>query len=181
VSTPPGGQPPFDPNQPQDPNQGGYGQQPDPNQGGYGQQPDPNQGGYGQQPGGYGQQPGGYGQQPGGYGQPGQYGSDPGQWAPPPQGGYAQQTKDHPRATLVLVLGIVGVLCCSFTAPFAWVMGRRAMQEIDASGGQLTGRGQAQAGFILGILGTVLLVLGLGFLLLAAMFGTISADFSTSP
>ena len=60
---------------------------------------------------------------------------------------------------LSLILGILGILLCSVVAPFALVIGRRAVKEIDASGGTLGGRGMAQAGFILGIIGTVLLAL----------------------
>ena len=44
-------------------------------------------------------------------------------------------------------------------APFALVIGRGAVKEIDASGGSLGGRGMAQAGYILGIIGTVILAL----------------------
>jgi hypothetical protein len=58
---------------------------------------------------------------------------------------------------LALILGIVG-LFVSVVAPFALVIGRRALKEIDASGGALGGRGRAQVGFILGIIGTVILV-----------------------
>lgn len=126
---------------------------------------DPNQT-YGGQPGGYGQVPppppppgGGYGQPGGGYG--------------PPQ--------NHPRATTSLVLGILGVVCCSFAAPFAWAIGKKAVTEIDASGGRYGGRGQAQAGYILGIVGTVLLVLGLVFFIVAAITGGISFEAGTSP
>jgi hypothetical protein len=71
--------------------------------------------------------------------------------------------QDHPQATLAMILGIVGVVVCQIVGPFAWVIGKRAMNEIDASGGTLGGRGQAQAGFILGIIASVLLALGLVF------------------
>ena len=40
-------------------------------------------------------------------------------------------------------------------------MGKRTVDEIDASNGQLGGRGSAQAGYILGLIGTILLGLGL--------------------
>jgi hypothetical protein len=66
---------------------------------------------------------------------------------------------DHPRAVVSLILGILGILLCSVVAPFALVIGRRTVKEIDASGGTLGGRGMAQAGYILGIIGTVLLAL----------------------
>ena len=68
--------------------------------------PDPEQpqGGYGQP---------GYGQQP--YGQPGY--------------GYQQQPpqQDHPRATMSMILGILGLVICGLIAPFAWNMGKKTM------------------------------------------------------
>ncbi len=85
-----------------------------------------------------------------------------GGYQPPPQ-------QNHPRATTALVLGILGVVICGILAPFAWRVGKQAMGEIDASGGQLGGRGQAQAGYILGIIGTVLLVFAVLGLLLAGI------------
>jgi uncharacterized membrane protein YjgN (DUF898 family) len=97
------------------------------------------------------------GQPPYGNYPPNQYG------APPP---YGFGVPDHPQATLVLILGIVGIVACGLAAPFAWVMGNRVVAEIDASNGQLGGRSQAQAGRICGIIGTVLI--GLGLLVLAA-------------
>src|SRR5947209_16070638 len=95
----------------------------------------------------YGQQYGGpapYGQQYGGpppYGQP--QGFPPVAYAP-----------DHPRATTSLVLGILGIVVCGLIAPFAWWMGRRTVAEIDASQGQLGGRGAAQTGYVLGVIGS---------------------------
>ena len=69
---------------------------------------------YGQQP-QYGQQPP-YGGPP--YGQP--QGFLPGAYAP-----------DHPRATMSLVLGILGIVVCGILAPFAWWIGKRTLGEID--------------------------------------------------
>jgi uncharacterized membrane protein YjgN (DUF898 family) len=85
-----------------------------------------------------------------------------GGYQPPPQ-------QDHPRATTALVLGILGLVICGILAPFAWRIGKQAVDEIDASGGQLGGRGQAQAGYILGIIGSVLLILAVIGLLLAGI------------
>ncbi|MEO5708557.1 MAG: DUF4190 domain-containing protein [Nocardioidaceae bacterium] len=106
-----------------------------------------------QQP--YQQQPQpGYGQPP--YQQPMPYGQAPGypvQFAP-----------EHPQATTSLVLGIIGLVLCSVVAPFAWRLGKRTLDEIDASQGQVGGRGAAQAGYVLGIIGTV--VLGLALLVI---------------
>ncbi|HYO38129.1 MAG TPA: DUF4190 domain-containing protein [Nocardioidaceae bacterium] len=151
---------PGDGDQPPDP----YGRPPgQPPEQPYGQQPGYGQPGYGDQPGSgqYGQ----YGGQ-----QYGQYGAQQygGQYGQPPYGqGYPQQ--DHPRATTSLVLGIVGIVLCGLAAPFAWRMGKKAVDEIDASHGQLGGRGSAKAGYILGLIGTILL--GLALLVIVAAVG----------
>lgn len=108
------------------------------------------------QPGYWEQQSQQQGQQPG-MGQP--WEQQPWQPTYPPPG-YAAPgpyLPDHPRATTSLVLGILGVVLCQIAAPFAWVMGKRTLDEIDASQGTLGGRGAAQAGYILGIVGTVIL------------------------
>jgi uncharacterized membrane protein YjgN (DUF898 family) len=84
----------------------------------------------------------------------------------PPQPGWAPPK--HPQAVTVLVLGILGVTLCGLTAPFAWVMGNRALAEIDAQPGRYGGRSEANAGRVLGIVGSALLVLSL--LAVAAMF-----------
>lgn len=64
---------------------------------------------------------------------------------------------EHPQATTVLILGILGLVLCSVLSPFAWVMGNRVVREIDASAGRLGGRSLANAGRICGIIGTVLI------------------------
>ena len=61
----------------------------------------------------------------------------------------------------MLILGIVGLVVCQVVSPFAWVMGNRVIAEIDASNGQLGGRSNANAGRILGIVGTALIGLAL--------------------
>jgi Domain of unknown function (DUF4190) len=74
---------------------------------------------------------------------------------------------EHPSATTAMVLGIVSLAGLLFTvgltlllAPVAWVVGARAVREIDASPGRYSGRDRAQAGKVMGIIGTVLLALG---------------------
>ncbi|MBZ5739601.1 hypothetical protein [Nocardioides mangrovi] len=93
---------------------------------------------------------------------------------PPPPYGYPQQPyygppPDHPQATTVLVLGILGLVVCQVISPVAWVMGNRVLREIDASGGQLGGRSNVNAGRICGIIGTILI--GISLLVLVGFLG----------
>ena len=110
------------------------------------------------------------GQPPYGNYPPNQYGAQP----------YGFRAPDHPQATLVLILGIVGIVACGLVAPFAWTMGSRVIKEIDASNGQLGGRSQAQAGWICGIVGTGLLALGLLAVVVAIIFVLVAASTSTT-
>ena len=70
---------------------------------------------------------------------------------------------EHPEASTALGLGIAGLLggvllvLPLLVSPIAWRLGRRAVREIDASGGALEGRGKARAGAVLGATGSVLL------------------------
>lgn len=63
------------------------------------------------------------------------------------------------RPTIILVLGILGVVCCGILAPVAWIMGSSELKSIRAGAAPAAGEGLAKAGMILGIIGTVLLVL----------------------
>ncbi|MEU4316924.1 DUF4190 domain-containing protein [Nocardia sp. NPDC024068] len=80
---------------------------------------------------------------------------------PPPPYGYNAYgpPPEHPQATLVLILGIVGLVFCQLCAPFAWVLGKRALNDIDASGGTVGGRNNVMVGYVLGIVGSVFLIL----------------------
>jgi hypothetical protein len=79
----------------------------------------------------------------------------------PAYGQPAYAPPDHPKSSTALILGILGIVLCGILAPFAWVIGKRTVNEIDASNGQLGGRGSAQAGYIMGIIGSIWLGLGL--------------------
>ena len=145
----------------------------------------------------YGQPGQSYGQpgQPGPYGGPG-YAPPPNPYPAPneyaaPQNPYGAPyhpayagvgAPDHPSATTAMVLGIVSLvgiaLCGGITlilAPAAWVVGAKAVRQIDAFPGQFGGRDRAQAGKVMGIIGTVLLVLGIlaviAFVALAVSLG----------
>jgi hypothetical protein len=106
--------------------------------------------------------------QPGSFDQyvaPNPYGTQP--YGAYPQG-YAPGQPEHPSATTAMVLGIVGLVGIAFCggitlvlSPFAWAIGRRAVREIDAEPGRYSGREKANAGKIMGLIGTILLALGL--------------------
>jgi hypothetical protein len=114
-------------------------------------------------------------------------GSGPGGQPPyPPQGwgapppGYGP-VPDHPKATTALVLGILGLVLCQLLAPVAWVVGKRSRDEIDASGGRYGGRGSAQAGYVMGVIGTILIVVTLLFVIAVFVIGGLVASTSASP
>jgi hypothetical protein len=86
---------------------------------------------------------------------------------PPPPPAYGApmpggQAANHPRAQMILILGILSIPCCGlFTGIPAIVMGKSAQEEIDRSGGAVGGAGLVKAGFICGIIGTALSILGI--------------------
>lgn len=84
----------------------------------------------------------------------------------PPQFPESSSYPEASQATTVLVLGILGIVICGFLAPFAWVMGNRELEAIDAGRRSPEQRSTANAGRILGIIGTVLLTVGVLFLIL---------------
>lgn len=70
------------------------------------------------------------------------------------------------QATTILVLGILGIVICQFLAPVAWVMGSNELQAIDAGRRNPENRGTANAGRILGVIGTVLMAIVIVILIL---------------
>lgn len=115
-----------------------------------------------------------------------------------PQAGYPQQpyygnygiAPELPQANTAMVTGIVALVGGFFcglpilAAPFAWYQGAKARRTIRESNGAYSGDSKAQAGMIMGIIGSVLLALllvalivfvGLAF---AAVDST-GSDFST--
>ncbi len=89
-------------------------------------------------------------------------------------------TTDRPypepsQATTALVLGILGIVICQVLAPFAWSMGQKEMQAIDAGRRPPENRGTANAAKILGIVGTVLLGIAIIGLILFFVFFSVAA------
>ncbi|MGW4802239.1 DUF4190 domain-containing protein [Nonomuraea sp. NPDC004297] len=89
--------------------------------------------------------------------------------------GYYPPPQSHPNGTTILVLGILSLVVCTFIGPFAWSMGNRALREIDESGRHYDNRSQVQAGRVCGIIGSVMLILTLGFIALGVLAAIISS------
>src|SRR3954447_2217469 len=144
---PPAGQPEY--GQPPQ-GQPEYGQPPPSQQ--YGQ-PQYGQPQYGQPP----QAQPAYGSPP--YGQQPAYGS-----APYP--GDAGMYREPSQAVLALVVAIVGLVAFQLISPVAWVLANREIKGIDEGSRNPNNRGMAVAAKIIGIIGSVLLLLGVLFLVL---------------
>lgn len=85
-----------------------------------------------------------------------------------------------------MVLGIIALAAgamCMFPillSPFAWYFGAKARQEMAAEPYRWSGQSEAQAGFILGIIGSVLLILGIvGLLIFAFLLAVLAGTGST--
>lgn len=87
--------------------------------------------------------------------------------------------RNHGTATAALVLGILGLTAVPGLGIIAWVLGAKALAEIDADPqGGWSNRDHANIGKILGIVGTVFFV-GL-ILFMICYFGFIIAVVSSS-
>ncbi|MCS7264386.1 MAG: DUF4190 domain-containing protein [Armatimonadetes bacterium] len=86
------------------------------------------------------------------------------------------------RAIWSLVLGILGLILCGLLAPFAWWLGSSELKDIKAGLSPQSGQGLATAGMVLGIIGTVLLVLSCCGVLFYILFwlGLVATGFSLS-
>ena len=72
-----------------------------------------------------------------------------------------QPQSSSTQAVTALVLGILGVVCCALLAPIAWYLGNQEQKAIREGRSPAAGEGLAKAAVILGIIGTILLVLSL--------------------
>ena len=101
---------------------------------------------------------------PGGGPYPASYGQ------PPPPPGYTTYSpygggggsRQHPQGTTILVLGILSLVICGLLGPVAWIMGQKAIREMDSDpSASWANRGKVNAGRICGIIATALLVVGI--------------------
>jgi hypothetical protein len=85
---------------------------------------------------------------------------------------------DPPNATLIFVLGLLSVLgVCFVLGPIAWIMGSSERARVRA--GMYRDNGLLTAGYIMGIISTLLMILplmiGIIWLLLMLLIGAIVA------
>ena len=86
-----------------------------------------------------------------------------------------QYYPEDSQATTILVLGILSLVLCQVLGPFAWVMGNKELAGIDAGRRAPQNRGTAQAGRILGIISTVLMIIGVAILLFFLVVLTVTS------
>ena len=86
----------------------------------------------------------------------------------------AQPLKPH-RGTVVLILGILGIVCCTICGIVAWVMGNNDLREMAAGTMDASGRGLTQAGKICGMISVILQIVGLVIWLLFMSLGIVSS------
>jgi uncharacterized membrane protein YjgN (DUF898 family) len=87
------------------------------------------------------------------------------QWSQPADGsppgyGYGYGYNQNPSSsddTIILVIGILGLVFCQILAPVAWYMGKKRLNETRQMG--YPESGMAKAGYILGIVGTAMVAL----------------------
>jgi len=96
-------------------------------------------------------------------------------YAPPIQSGYPGGMMKPHRGTLILVLGILGLMVCLVCGIIAWVMGNADLKEMDAGRMDPLGRGTTQAGKILGIISVALGALGMLLGLVFMIIGLVAA------
>ena len=86
-----------------------------------------------------------------------------------------QYYQEDSQATTVLVLGILSLVLCQILGPIAWVMGNNELAGIDAGRRPPQNRGTAQAGRILGIISTVLMIIGVVFLFIFLVIALVAS------
>ncbi len=88
---------------------------------------------------------------------------------------YSVQSVEPHRGGLVLTLGILGLVLCGFLGPVAWYMGAEDLDKMRRGVMDKSGYGVTQAGYILGIIATILTVIGCLFGILWAILVGVAA------
>ena len=86
-----------------------------------------------------------------------------------------QQTLRPHRGTVILVLGILGIVCCFICGIIAWVMGSNDLREMAAGRMDPSGQGMTNAGKICGMISVIIQIVGFVFYLLLMSLGILSS------
>ncbi|NSW79580.1 MAG: DUF4190 domain-containing protein [Chthonomonadetes bacterium] len=81
------------------------------------------------------------------------------------------------QATTALVLGILSLLCCGLLSIPAYIVGKQELDRINRGLSPVEGRGLAQAGYILGIIGMVLLGLAVLYVVVVLVIAAMSSPY----
>ncbi len=79
------------------------------------------------------------------------------------------------RGTLILVLGILGLVICAPCGIAAWIMGNSDLKQMDAGAMDPSGRSTTNAGRICGMIATILLIVGVVAGIAAVGLGVLGA------
>ena len=108
-----------------------------------------------------------------------------GGWQQQPDGGWTQAgvAQTSGKSTAALVLGILGLVlfCPIICSILALIFGYQARREIDASGGRLSGRGNATVGIVLGWIGVALMVAFIVLIIIGLAVGDSGTSSSPPP
>ena len=86
------------------------------------------------------------------------------------------------RGTMILVLGLLGILVCAPLAIAAWVMGSGDLKKIKAGQMDPEGESSTRIGYILGIVGTVLMIITAIIVVIMIVFmGALAANAPQGP
>ena len=77
------------------------------------------------------------------------------------------------RGVTILVFGILGLLACQLLGIAAWVMGNEDLREMDAGWMDPSGRDMTNAGRILGMIGTAMLIIPVIFIVLMLVLSAV--------
>lgn len=87
---------------------------------------------------------------------------------------------EHPSGGAVFALGLISLVIAGITGPFAWAMGSKARKEIAANPTAYRESGLLTAGWVMGIIGTIFLIVNvvivlvyfvIYLLIIVALFG----------
>lgn len=77
------------------------------------------------------------------------------------------------RGVTILVFGILGLLVCQLLGIAAWVMGNEDLREMDAGWMDPSGRDMTNAGRILGMIATAMLIIPAIFIVLMLVLSAV--------